>query len=217
MRKVLTITKKIVSYSRKQKAVEESEKLNKSDEFRAKTGDIHTTKEESLKQIDAWLGLGTQPKTKLWMILFYTLLTLISLSVVIVDKEFPIKLVFALFALLFICLALLDLTDYQHDTNVMRYEKLKEKTLDTKYLVSEDIINCPIEVKKDLLDMIDSGFVYLNVGLTQNPIRYFKENGDVERLPQVLSVEYDFFKSQLEPCKLYKIADIVTNIAKKDN
>ena len=210
------MTKQIVSYSRKQKAVEESEKLNKSDEFRAKTGDIHTTKEESLKQVDAWLGLGTKPKTKLWMVLFYVFLTSISLSVVaIVDEEFPIKLVFALFALLFICLALLDLTDYQHDTNVMRYEKLKEKTLDTKYLISEDIINCPIEVKKDLLDMIDSGFVYLNVGLTQNPIRYFKEDGDVERLPQVLSVEYDFFKSQLEPCKLYKIADIIIDVAKK--
>lgn len=94
---------------------------------------------------------------------------------------------------------------------------IQKKMSKKNYMIPVNCIDCPIEVKKDLLDMIDSGFVYLNVGLLQNPIRYFKESGDVERLPQVLSVEYDFFKSQLEPCKLYKIADIITDIAKKKN
>lgn len=104
-----------------------------------------------------------------------------------------------------------------------RYGKLKEKTLSTDYTLDSDIIDCPIEVKKELLDRIDNGFVYLSVGFGNHHLYYYSETGYMEKghsekgyfgyLPNAFDNEYDYFKDQLTAYKLYKISDIVMDNA----
>lgn len=62
-----------------------------------------------------------------------------------------------------------------------RYEQLKEKTLSTDYTLNDGVIDCPIEVKKDLLDRIDNGFVYLSVGFGNHHLYYYSETGYTEK------------------------------------
>lgn len=87
-----------------------------------------------------------------------------------------------------------------------------------------DIIDCPIEVKKELLDRIDNGFVYLSVGFGNHHLYYYSETGYVEKghsekgyfgyLPNAFDNEYDYFKDQLTAYKLYKISDIIMDKAR---
>lgn len=44
-------------------------------------------------------------------------------------------------------------------------DKVKEKTLDVHYSISENTIDCPIEVKKALLDELKKGYVYIKIDL----------------------------------------------------
>lgn len=104
-----------------------------------------------------------------------------------------------------------------------RYEQLKEKTLSTDYTLDSDIIDCPIEVKKELLDRLDNGFVYLSIGFGNHHLYYYSETGYMEKghsekgyfgyLPNAFDKEYDYFKDQLTEYKLYKISDIIMDKA----
>lgn len=93
----------------------------------------------------------------------------------------------------------------------------------TYFTVSND---CPIEVKKELLDRIDNGFVYLSVGFGNHHLYYYTEDGYTEKghsekgyfgyLPNAFDNEYDYFKDQLTEYKLYKISDIIMDKALRD-
>lgn len=79
------------------------------------------------------------------------------------------------------------------------------------------------EIKKELLDRIDNGFVYLSVGFGNHHLYYYSETGYMEKghskkgyfgyLPNAFDNEYDYFKDQLTAYKLYKISDIVMDNA----
>lgn len=100
-----------------------------------------------------------------------------------------------------------------------RYDKLKEKTLSTDYTLTDGVIDCPIEIKKELLDRIDNGFVYLSVGFGNHHLYYYTETSYTEKghsekgyfgyVPNAFDNEYDYFKYQLTAYKLYKISDII--------
>ena len=104
-------------------------------------------------------------------------------------------------------------------------DKIKEKTLSTNYTLNSDAIDCPIEVKKELLDRIDNGFVYLSVGFGNHHLYFYTETGYTEKghsekgyygyVPNVFDKEYDYFKDQLTGYKLYKISDIIIDKAGK--
>ena len=104
-----------------------------------------------------------------------------------------------------------------------RYEQLKEKTLSTNYTLNDNVIDFPIEVKKELLDRIDNGFVYLSVGYGNHHLYYYTETdytkkGHSEKgyfgyLPNAFDNEYDYFKYQLTAYKLYRISDIIMDNA----
>lgn len=88
-------------------------------------------------------------------------------------------------------------------------------------MLNSNVIDCPIEIKKELLDRINNGFVYLSVGFGNHHLYYYSKTGYTEKghsekgyfgyLPNAFDNEYDYFKDQLTAYKLYKISDIITD------
>jgi len=231
-----------ISYSRQQKALEElteldnvieekKKELKKQEEFnrfKEKIKDITTTKEESQKEIDLWLGLFVPPNNKAKIFIILAILMSVCFATFIVIENNIIKLVAIILFIVISALAitlLFSFAEYEDKEALQntRYEQLKEKTLSTDYTLDSDIIDCPIEVKKELLDRIDNGFVYLSVGFGNHHLYYYSETGNMEKghsekgyfgyLPNAFENEYDYFKDQLTAYKLYKISDIVMDNA----
>ena len=233
-----------ISYSRQQKALEElteldsvveekKKEIKKQEEFNhfmERVRDIQTTKEESQKEIDLWLGLYVPTKDGTKILKALILFMLICLVTFMVIENNIIKLIAIILFIISSVIgitAIFSIAEYE-DKEVLqkkRYEQLKEKTLSTDYTLNSDIIDCPIEVKKELLDRIDNGFVYLSVGFGNHHLYFYSENGYTEKghlekgyfgyLPNPFDNEYDYFKDQLTAYKLYKISDIIMDKAGK--
>lgn len=236
------MTGQFISYSRQQKALEElteldsvveekKKELKKQEEFnrfKERTKDIATTKEESQTEVDLWLGLFVPPNNKANVFITLAILMSVSFASFMVFENVIIKLIaifLSIVSLSFMVVALFSFAEYEDKEALQkkRYEQLKEKTLSTDYTLDSDIIDCPIEVKKELLDRIDNGFVYLSVGFGNHHLYYYSETGYMEKghsekgyfgyLPNAFDNEYDYFKAQLTAYKLYKISDIVMDNA----
>jgi hypothetical protein len=239
------MTEQYISYSRQQKALEELTELDnvveekkkelkkqeEFDHFKERVKGITTTKEESQKELDLWLGLFVPPNNKANVFIILAILMSICFASFIVIENVIIKLIaifLSIVSLSFMIEALFSFAEYEDKEALQkkRYEQLKEKTLSTDYTLDSDIIDCPIEVKKELLDRIDNGFVYLSVGFGNHHLYYYSETGYMEKghsekgyfgyLPNAFDNEYDYFKDQLTACKLYKISDIVMDKALRD-
>lgn len=234
-----------ISYSRQQKAVEELSELDsvveekkkelkkqkELDHFKERIKDIVTTKEESQKEIDLWLGLYVP--TKDWVKILGTLTIFMSIcfaTFMVIENNIIRLIAIILFIISSgIGIAVIFSFAEYEDKEVLqknRYEQLKEKTLSTDYTLTDDVIDCPIEVKKELLDRIDNGFVYLSVGFGKHHLYYYSETDYIEKghsekgyfgyLPNAFDKEYDYFKDQLTAYKLYKISDIIMDKALRD-
>lgn len=231
-----------ISYSRQQKALEEiaeldtvveekKKELKKQEEFnrfKEKIKDITTTKEESQKEIYLWLGLYFPSKDGVKILKALILFMLICFVTFMVIENNIIKLIAIILFIISSAIgitAIFSFAEYEDKEAVQknRYEQLKEKTLSTNYTLTDGVIDCPIEVKKELLDRLDKGFVYLSVGFGNHHLYYYSEDGYTEKghsekgyfgyLPNAFDKEYDYFKDQLTVYKLYKISDIIMDIA----
>lgn len=234
-----------ISYSRQQKAVEELSELDsvveekkkelkkqkELDHFKERVKGIGTTKEESQKEIDLWLGLFVPPNNKASVFMVLAILMSVAFASFMVFENNIIKLIAIILFIVISALAitlLFSFAEYEDKEALQktRYEQLKEKTLSTNYTLDSDIIDCPIEVKKELLDRLDKGFVYLSVGFGNHHLYYYTEDGYTEKghsekgyfgyLPNTFDKEYDYFKDQLTAYQLYKISDIVMDKALRD-
>lgn len=234
-----------ISYSRQQKALEEiaeldtvveekKKELKKQkdiDHFKERIKDIITTKEESQKEIDLWLGLYVPTKDGVKILKALILFMLICFATFMVIENNIIKLIAIILFIISSAIgitAIFSFAEYEDKEALQknRYEQLKEKTLSTNYTLDGDIIDCPIEVKKELLDRLDEGFVYLSVGFGNHHLYYYSETGYMEKghsekgyfgyLPNAFDKEYDYFKDQLTAYKLYKISDIIMDKALRD-
>ena len=232
-----------ISYSRQQKALEElteldsvveekKKELKKQKEFerfKERIRDIATTKEESQTEVDLWLGLFVPPNNKANVFIVLAILMSVAFASFMVFENVIIKLIaifLSIVSLSFMVVALFSFAEYEDKEALQnnRYSKLKEKTLSTDYTLDSDIIDCPIEVKKELLDRINNGFVYLSVGFGNHHLYYYSETGYMEKghsekgyfgyLPNAFDNEYDYFKDQLTAYKLYKISDIIMDKAR---
>jgi hypothetical protein len=230
-----------ISYSRQQKALEEIAELDsvveekkkelkkqkELDHFKERIKDIVTTQEESQTEVDLWLGLCIPIKNKVGVLLALAILMSVAFASFMVFENVIIKLIaifLSIVSLAFIFVALFSFADEdEKEVQNNRYSKLKEKTLSTDYTLDSDIIDCPIEVKKELLDRLDKGFVYLSVGFGNHHLYYYSETGYMEKghsekgyfgyVQNALDNEYDYFKDQLTAYKMYKISDIVMDNA----
>ena len=222
-----------ISYSRQQKALEELTELDSVveekkkelkkqkdiDSFKEKVKDIVTTQEESQTEVDLWLGLCIPIKNKVAVLLALAILMSVAFASFMVFENVIIKLIaifLSIVSLSFMIVALFSFAEYEDKEALQknRYKQLKEKTLSTDYTLNDGVIDCPIEVKKELLDRLDKGFVYLSVGFGTNHLYYYKEDGYTEEHPsRIYSKEYNYFKDQLTEYKLYKISDIIMDKA----
>lgn len=215
-------------------AVEEKKKELKKqkelDHFKEKIKDIVTTQEESQTEVDLWLGLCPPIKNKVAVLLTLAILMSVFFASFMVFENVIIKLAaifLSIVSLSFMIVALFSFAEYEDKEALQknRYKQLKEKTLSTDYTLDSDIIDCPIEVKKELLDRIDNGFVYLSVGFGNHHLYYYTETGYTEKghsekgyfgyLPNAFDNEYDYFKGQLTAYKLYNISDVIMDNARR--
>lgn len=194
------MAEQFISYSRQQKALEEIAELDtvveekkkelkkqkEFDHFKERVNGIGTTKEESQKEIGLWLGLFVPPNNKANVFIVLAILMSVAFASFMVFENVIIKLIaifLSIVSLSFMIVALFSFAEYEDKEALQkkRYEQLKEKTLSTDYTLDSDIIDCPIEVKKELLDRIDNGFVYLSVGFGNHHLYYYSETGYMEK------------------------------------
>ena len=122
----------------------------------------------------------------------------------------------------------LKFTDLLENNLPSLIDKIKEKTLDVNYSISENTIDCPIEIKKELLYELKSGYVYIKIDLESRHQRrqfsFITEDGEVEtyetgsgkttsyeRDDKYYSKEFFYFENQLKDDTMYKISDIITD------
>lgn len=139
---------------------------------------------------------------------------------------------FILFAFIFFVLIMtcfLKFTDLLENNLPSLIDKIKAKTLNVNYSISENTIDCPIEIKKELLYELKSGYVYIKIDLKSRHQRrqfsFITEDGEVNTYNTdfdnvyndemwydlYYSKELCYFANQLKDGTMYKISDIITD------
>lgn len=141
----------------------------------------------------------------------------------VLNKPFDISMCQALLALVIIPSLVVSISI--HDKlfpRQNRFDRLKEKTLSTGYEILKDVVDCPIEFKKELYYKLETGYLFLSYNQNNHTLRYYKEDGTEKYINEKLKYYEDFvyqtkpykyFVSQLENDKMYKIVDILTDKA----
>ena len=105
-----------------------------------------------------------------------------------------------------------------------RIRKIEEKTLQPNYVISSEIVDCPIEVKRELYYQLKEGYVYFSYNFYYRTMKYFTESGK-EKCIKILDYddskiyytrEFHYFRDQLARDKIYRISSILTDNAFKE-
>ncbi len=229
-----------LSYSRKEKLAQEESMLDTNVE---KTKVIEkfngVTLKQSLKELDDFVSDGTiRERVSTNFILYFITVVGIFLIITLLDTTIATLLAMYAFNKPFdssMCLALLALLSIPstiasisiHDKlfpRQNRFDRLKRKTLGTGYEILKDIVDCPIEFKRELYYKLETGYLFLSYNQNNRTLRYFKEDGTEKYINEKLKCYEDFvyqtkpykyFVAQLENDKMYKISDILTDKAFK--
>lgn len=229
-----------ISYSRKEKLAQEESMLDTNVE---KTKVIESfngvTLKQSLKELDDFVSDGTiRERVSTNFILYFitvvgvflvitTLDTVIAtlLAMYVFNKQFDSSMCLALLALLSIPSMVVSISI--HDKlfpRQNRFDRLQKKTLGTGYEILKDIVDCPIEFKRELYYKLETGYLFLSYNQNNRTLRYFKEDGTEKYINEKLKCYEDFvyqtkpykyFVAQLEIDKMYKIVDILADKAFK--
>lgn len=202
-------------------------------------GDRPTTKKESKREIRKWLGIGTIIKTIFKVAFKPVLVHAISIAGIIAFgklfinslniNSFALKdyflssfLIFVSGMMILVCIAVaigalvwMVMDDYNF---------IEEKMRNKSYMLDENIIDCPIAAKEELLSCIeDDDELYIRLNKKKNRIDALDEKSNFssswkfEKPKGKHDIEYQmrYFADQLEDGKIYKISDIITDKAYK--
>lgn len=230
-----------ISYSRKEKLAQEESLLDTNVE---KTKVIEkfngVTLKQSLKELDDFVSDGTiRERVSTNFVLYFITVVGMFLIIALLDtaiatllamyafnKPFDSSMCLALFALLSIPSMIVSISI--HDKlfpRKNRFDRLKKKTLSTGYEILKDVVDCPIEFKRELYYKLETGYLFLSYNQKTHTLRYFKEDGTEKYINEKLKYYEDFvyqtnpykyFVAQLENDKMYKISDILTDKAFKE-
>ena len=202
-------------------------------------GDKPTTKKESKKEIRRWLGIGTIIKT-IFKVTFKPILVhavsiagIIAFGKLLINSlninSFALKdyflssfLIFVSGIMILVCIAVAigALVWMAMDNYNFIEEKMKKKD----YMLDENIIDCPIAAKEELLSCInDDDELYIRLNKKRNRIDILEDGTKAdnwwkfEKPKSKHDIEYQmrYLADQLEDGKIYKISDIITDKAHK--
>lgn len=201
-------------------------------------GDKLTTKKESKKEIRKWLGIGTIIKTIFKVAFKPVLVHAISIAGIIAFgkllinslkiNSFALKdyflssflmVVSGIMILVCIAVAIGALVWMAMDDYNFIEEKMKRKD----YMLDENIIDCPIAAKEELLSCIKDDELYIRLNKKKNRIDILEDGTkannwwEFEKPKGKQDIEYQmkYLADQLEDGKIYKISDIITDKAYK--
>lgn len=229
-----------ISYSRKEKLAQEESLLDTNVE-KAKVIEKFngTTLKQSLKELDDFISDGTiRERVSTNFVLYF--ITLIGIFLIITTLDTAIATLLAMYAfnkpfdssMCLVLLALLSIPSMVASISIHdklfprqdRFTRLKKKTLATGYEILRDVVDCPIEVKRELWYKLETGYLFLSYNRNNQTLRYFKEDGTEKYVNKKLmyyedfvyqTEPYKYFVAQLENDKMYKISDILTDRAFK--
>ena len=234
-------TNKSLPFDKCIEADNEVDELERKKTLCKELGDKPTTKKESKKEIRKWLGMGTIIKTIFKVAFKPVLVHAISIAGIItfgklliysfdVINSFNIKdyflgaslmVVSGIMILACIAVAIGALVWVAMDDYNFIEEKMKSKD----YMLDENIIDCPIAAKEELLSCIndDDDELYIRLNKKKNRIdalddkSNFSSSWKFEKPKSKHDIEYQmrYFADQLEDGRIYKISDIITDKAYK--
>lgn len=229
-----------ISYSRKEQLEKEESVLDKNvEKARVIESFNGGTLKQSLKELDDFISDGTIRESVSTNFILY-FLTVVGMFLIITTLDTAIATLLAMYAFnkpfdSSMCLALFALlsipsmiaSNIIHDKlfpRQNRFDRLKKKTLSTGYEILKDVVDCPIEFKRELYYKLETGYLFLSYNQNNRTLRYFKEDGTEKYINEKLKCYEDFvyqtkpykyFVAQLENDKMYKIVDILTDRAFK--
>ena len=227
-------TNKSLPFDKCIEADNEVDELEKKKMLCRQLGDKLTTKKESKREIRKWLGIGTIIKTILKVTFKPILALVISIAGVIAFGKFStysfhVKDIFLgstlmFFSAIMILVCIVTAIGSLIWIAIDDYNFIEEKMRNKKYMIDENIIDCPIAVKEELLLCIkNDDELYIRLNKKKNRIDALDEKSNFssswkfEKPKGKHDIEYQmkYFADQLEDGKIYKISDIITDKAYK--
>lgn len=216
----------------------EVDELEKKKMLCRQLGDKLTTKKESKREIRKWLGVGTIIKTIFKVAFKPVLVHAISIAGIIAFgkllinsfniSSFDLKdyflssfLMFVSGMMILVCIAVaigalvwMAMDDYNF---------IEEKMKNKEYMLDENIIDCPIAAKEELLSCIEDDELYIRLNKKKDRIDILEDGTKannwwkLEKPKGKHNIEYQmkYLADQLEDGKIYKISDIITDKAHK--
>ena len=216
----------------------EADELEQKKTLCRQLGDKLTTKKESKREVRKWLGIGTIIKTIFKVTFKPILVHAISIAGVIAFgkllinslniNSFALKdyflssfLIFVSGIMILVCIAVaigalvwMAIDDYNF---------IEEKMKSRDYMLDENIIDCPIAAKEELLSHIKDDELYIRLNKKKNRIDLLEDGikadnwWEFEKPKSKQDIEYQmkYLADQLEDGKIYKISDIITDKAYK--
>lgn len=216
------------------KQADEEEKKRK---WYSQLGTAKTTKEQSKKEIKEWLEKGIFIKTILKTNLLETMVFPVSVGGVIVlwkllsffldnSEQIPTSVAEMLettFLAFSFCILVVTACSFLFDIFMASRNFIATKMSEKNYMIKENIVDCPIAVKNKFLSYIKADELYGRVNTEKNRFEWLKDNGECchcwtfEKPKEKYDMEYQmkYLADQLEAGKVYKLADIITDKAKK--
>lgn len=214
-------------------------------EYQHKLGDVKTTVKDSKKQIDNWFGKDVLTKYRLnhvvieiiGLVMIAALIYFIPIVIksnidynddIIINNMrffmngvvsvFVVLVTFILFTLLFEVIIL------------FKRDLIEKKMSKEDYLIDSNVIDCPMKIKKELFnDLVDYKYLYMSYDERENVLKFYK-NCSGESMHEYnlnkhknftekdsLEYQYWYLSKQLENGRFYRISDIITDAALKND
>lgn len=211
----------------------EVDELEKKKALCRQLGDKLTTKKESKREIRKWLGIGTIIKTIFKVTFKPILVHAISIAGIIAFGKLCMyslnmrnyflgaTLIFGsiIMIIMLVATAIGALVWMVMDD----YNFIEEKMRNKKYMLDENIIDCPIAAKERLLSHIEDDELYIRLNKKKNRMDLLEDGikadnwWKFEKPKGKYDIEYQmkYLADQLEDGKIYRISDIITDKAHK--
>jgi hypothetical protein len=227
-------TNKSLPFDKCVEADNEVDELEQKKTLCRELGDRPTTKKESKREIRKWIGIGTIIKTILRVTFKPIIAFAISIAGIIAFGKLcmyslnmrnyflgatlifgSIVMIIMLVATAIGALVWMVMDDYNF---------IEEKMRNKKYMLDENIVDCPIAAKEELLSCIeDDDELYIRLNKKKNRIdalddkSNFSSSWKFKKPKGKHDIEYQmkYLADQLEDGKIYKISDIITDKAYK--